>query len=133
MGAYLGAGWSIVHLTDRCIELRKPDALYRRFTGRDGYVRVRGELGMDRNALIERAMTVAMQSDERLALTFGTAIIPRLTAAVGTGLRVQMEPTRATVTGGAKIISLADHRELQRRLSRTFATPEDPERRVCRP
>ena len=49
----VGAGWHIHHLTDRVVELRKEDAVYRRFTNRDGYVRVRIEPQMTRQQALD--------------------------------------------------------------------------------
>ena len=96
----LGAGWRMTHQTDRVIELRKEDATYRRITGRDGFVRVRAEPGMDKAALIDLARQKAQEDDARLAEIVGKQIILR-------------RPHR--------------YREQQRRLAWVFRTPEDPE------
>jgi len=118
VGIHLGAGWRLVHLTDRVIELRKDDALYRSFTGRDGYVRLRAEPGMDRNGLLDQAMTVARKNDELLALRYGKKIVPRLAQGEALGRRVSLE----------------QHRGLQRRFAPAFATKDqEPEQKVCRP
>jgi hypothetical protein len=77
MSVHLGAGWRLVHLSDRVIELRKDDATYRRFVGRDGYVRLRAEPGMDRNALIEKARDMAQRNDEALAERVAKQFMPR--------------------------------------------------------
>lgn len=76
MGVHLGAGWSIHHLTNRVVELRKDDYAYRSATGRDGFVRVRAEPGMDRQAMIEKAVTMAKQNDEALALRLSKQLLP---------------------------------------------------------
>lgn len=76
MGVHLGAGWSIYHLTDRVVELRKDDHAYRSATGRDGFVRVRAEPGMDRTAMIEKAVTMAQRNDEALALRLSKQLLP---------------------------------------------------------
>jgi hypothetical protein len=96
----IGGGWRLVHVTDRVIELRKDDVAYRRLLGRDGYVRVRAEPGMDRNAMIEKARKLAQENDQRLADLAGRQIILRSTG------RYQRQ---------------------QQRLAPAFATPEDPE------
>lgn len=77
MSVHLGAGWRLVHQTDRVIEIRKDDWAYRRFTGRDGYVRVRAEPGMDRNALIEKAVQMAQANDADLAMRVAACLMPR--------------------------------------------------------
>jgi len=59
------------------VTLRKDDWAYRRYTGRDGYVRVRGEPGMDRNALLEKAIALAKRNDEELAERLSTQLVPR--------------------------------------------------------
>ncbi len=100
MGVALGGGWSLVHLADRVVELRKETYEYRRFTGRDGYVRVRADPGMDRNALIEKAVTMAKRNDEKLAEVVGRRLMP---------------------------YRLGQYRQDQRRYAPMFATPEDPD------
>lgn len=100
MSVHLGAGWRLTHLTDRCIELRKDDAAYRRLTGRDGYVRVRAEPGMDRYALIERGREVAQRQDADLAERVAKQLLIR-----------NPQP----------------YLERQRQLAGAFGTPQDPE------
>jgi len=99
MTVYLGAGWKLTHVTDRVIEIQKDDWAYRRLTGRDGYVRVRAEPGMDRQALISRAVDCAKRQDEIL----------------GTLLAMRLAPPRRS------------YEMQQRRLAPAFATPEEPE------
>lgn len=107
MSVHLGAGWRLVHLTDRCIELRKDDAVYRRFVGRDGYVRVRAEPGMDRNALIEKGREMAQRSDAELAERVAKQMMPR---------------------------HVTRYRERQQQLAQVFGVPGDePERKVYAP
>lgn len=77
MKAMLGAGWYLTHVTDRVVELRKDDATYRRLLGRDGYVRLRAEPGMDRKALIEKAVQMAKRNDEALSQRVATQLMPR--------------------------------------------------------
>lgn len=92
MKPYVGGGWAIHHLTDRAIELRKDDYAYRRFTGRDGYVRLRAEPGMDRTALLHKALTMAQKTDADLALRIGKGLAPTVQALADyTGKRVVME------------------------------------------
>ena len=98
MGVHLGGGWQLVHLTDRVIELRKDDHAYRQIVGRDGYVRVRGEPGMDRNTLINQAVAMAQRNDERLAEMVARQIVPR---------------------------RLGGYQMQQRQWGRVMATPED--------
>jgi ribosomal protein L35AE/L33A len=97
---HLGAGWRLVHVTDRVIELRKDDAAYRRLIGRDGYVRVRAEPGMDRQALIEKAVEVAQRNDEALAERVAKQLMPR---------------------------HVTRYHARQGQLAAAFGTPEDPE------
>lgn len=97
---HLGGGWRLHHLTDRSIELRKDDYAYRRYLGRDGFVRVRAEPGMDRNALINKAVEFAKRNDAELAERMAKEIAPR---------------------------RLGGYQMQQRRLAPAFGTPEDPE------
>ena len=100
-GVHLGGGWKLWHLTDRSIELRKDDATYRKVLGRDGYVRLRAEPGMDRRALIEKAKERAQADDARLAEIVAKQLTP---------------------------LHLFGFRMRQRTMANlAFATPEDPE------
>lgn len=66
-----------MHMTDRTIALRKDDPVYRRFNdGRDGYVLVRGEPGMDRNALIEKAVQMARRNDDAISQRVAQQLMP---------------------------------------------------------
>jgi hypothetical protein len=96
----LGAGWHLHHLTDRVVELRKDDATYRRVLGRDGYVRLRAEPGMDRQQLLDRAQTLARENDARLAEIVATQILPK---------------------------HVTRYQQRQAGLAPAFATPEEPE------
>jgi hypothetical protein len=98
----VGAGWHIHHLTDRVVELRKDDQVYRRFTGRDGYVRVRIEPEMTRAQALEKALAFAQKNDDALALRVSKQLLPSKHA-------------------------LARYTGQQVRMARAFATPEDPE------
>lgn len=100
MSVHLGAGWRLVHLTDRVIELRKDDAAYRRLTGQDGYVRVRAEPGMDRQALLEKGREMAQRQDADLAERVAKQLLIR-----------NPQP----------------YLERQRRLAMAFRTPEESE------
>lgn len=100
MGVHLGAGWHLHHMTDRVIELRKDDVLYRRLLGRDGYVRLRAEPGMDRKELLEKAVQMAKDTDAALSERIAKDL----------GLR-----------------NVARYQQRQRELATAFATPEDPE------
>ncbi len=102
MNVEVGAGWRIHHYTDRVIELRKPDVLYHRFTGRPGYVRVRGEPGSDRKKLLDDAMRLAEECDDRITQLATQRLLPALH-------------------------QVAAMQGKQVRLRRAFATPEDPE------
>lgn len=102
MRANIGGGWRVVHLSDRCVELRKDDHAYRRLTGRDGFVRVRSEPGMDRAQMIAKAVQMAKQTDETLSFRIANDLIPRGRA-------------------------LAEYRAKQRALAHKFGTNEDPE------
>jgi hypothetical protein len=103
MRAQIGGGWAIHHLTDRVIELRKDDYAYRRFTERDGYVRVRAEPGMDRQQMVNKAIEMAKRNDAELALRIGKRLAPSLQ-------------------------SLADYTNKQVQMNRVFSTPEEPGR-----
>jgi len=76
MSVYLGGGWRLVHLTDRVLELRKECPIYRRMLGRDGYVRLRAEPGMDRNGLIDKAVEMAKRNDEDLSQRVARQLMP---------------------------------------------------------
>jgi hypothetical protein len=102
MRVAVGAGWNIVHLTDRCVELRKDDYAYRRLLGRDGFVRVRAEPGMSRDELITTAIKHALATDAELVQRVSADVFP-------------------TARG------VAEYRRKQRGLSQRFGTPEDPE------
>lgn len=107
MAVMLGAGWELVHLTDRVLELRKADAIYRRMTGRDGHVRLRAEPGMDRQMLLHKAVEMAKRNDERVSQFVARDILP------STVKRYQMR---------------------QRTLASVFGVPgEEPEQGVYRP
>ena len=98
----IGAGWDIVHLTDRVVELRKDTPAYRRMTSKPGFVRVRGEPGSDRAALVERAVELAQQNDATVAAFVAKLFVPDLwRLARYSGKQVQMK--------------------------RIFGTPEDPD------
>jgi hypothetical protein len=73
----LGAGWKLVHLSDRCIELEKDDYAYRKYLGRDGYVRYRVEPGYDRCLMINEAMALACANDAKIAYRMASEIVPR--------------------------------------------------------
>jgi hypothetical protein len=96
----LGAGWTLIHVTDRVVELRKEDATYRQVVGRDGYVRVRGEPGLDRQSLIDRAVAMARRNDALLAERVAKHLVPR---------------------------RLGGYAMQQKRMATAFGTPEDPE------
>lgn len=103
MRVSLAAGWRITHLTDRCLELTKDDYAYRRLTGgRDGFVRVRAEPGMDRAAMFAKAEQMARANDEALTFRVANDLIPRDSA-------------------------LRRYRRQQRQLATAFGTPEDAE------
>ncbi len=74
---YVGAGWYVWHQTDRNIELRKEDAIYRKITGKDGYVKMGGDPGMSREEIKQRAILRAQQNDEKLAMLVAQDIIPK--------------------------------------------------------
>ena len=93
MRVAVGAGWHLYHLTDRCVELRKDDPVYRRFTGRDGYVKTRIEPQETRQHALERAVRMARQNDELLALRVGKQLLPSKAAlAAYTGRQLRMVP-----------------------------------------
>jgi hypothetical protein len=99
----IGSGWEIVHLTDRVVEIRKDDWAYRRITGRPGFVRVRGEPGMDRQELTNLALETARKNDEELAKRVAKQLMPTAR-------------------------SLAKYKKEQATYGPIFRTPEEPER-----
>ena len=103
MKVNLGAGWTLYHITDRVVELRKDCPVYRRLLGKDGYVRLRAEPGMDRNALIDKAVQMAQRNDEEVAKRAVKQLMP-------------------------SVVSLDRYRRRQRELAGTFGVPgEEPE------
>jgi len=102
MKAHVGGAWHIRHLTDRVVELVKDDLAYRRLTGRDGFVRVRAEPGMDRQQMLDKAIRIATENDVAISFRVAHDLIPS---------------ARATRT----------YREQVKKLAPTFATPEEPE------
>jgi hypothetical protein len=98
----IGGNWRVHHLTDRVVELRNPDYLYHRFTGRPGFVRVRVDPTMSREQAVTLAIDLAQQNDAALALRASKALVPEAHA-------------------------LAAYTGQQVRMKRAFATPEDPE------
>ncbi len=77
MRVSLGSGWKITHLTDRVVQLTKDDPVYRRLTGRDGTVLVRGEPGMSRTDLITSAQKHAVKQDEHLSMLVTRDVLPK--------------------------------------------------------
>jgi hypothetical protein len=97
VSAVIGAGWTIHHLTDRCVELRKDDYSYRRFTGRPGYVKVNAEPGMDRQTMLNRAIDAAKRNDAELGLMIGKRLAPSLKQLADyQGKQVQWAPVWGT-------------------------------------
>ena len=72
----IGNGWTIWHETERTLELRKDSAEYRRLTGRDGFVLVRGEPGIPKHVLFQQAEEKAIELDARLAERIAAELIP---------------------------------------------------------
>ena len=72
----IGNGWTVFHQTDRTLELRKDSAEYRRLTGRDGFVLVRGEPGMPKHLLMQQATEKAIELDAELARRIALELIP---------------------------------------------------------
>lgn len=70
------ANWTIHHLTERTVELRKDDWAWRRYTGQDGVVIVRAEPGMDRGKMLDRAFTLAEQADADLSQRLAKELMP---------------------------------------------------------
>lgn len=96
----IGNGWEVVHVTDRVIELRKDTPAYRRITNRPGYVLMRGEPGMDRKALMDKALKLAEANDAKVAEFVAKQYLPDLWR-------------------------VARYQGKQVRLRRAFGTPED--------
>lgn len=74
--ASIGNGWTIYHVTDRTLELRKESAEYRRLTGKDGFVLVRGEPGIPKHILFQQAEEKAIELDAELARRIAAELIP---------------------------------------------------------
>jgi hypothetical protein len=100
MNAYVGSGWYIWHLTDRNVQLRKSDPIYRKLTGLDGYVNYSAQPGYDTGRMLDEAIAKCKESDEKLAFLVAQEIIPR-------GSKVQ------------------NYQLTQHKLNRGFRTPED--------
>lgn len=100
MNAYVGAGWYVWHLTDRNVQLRKSDPIYRKLTGLDGFVNHMVQPGYDRELMVNEAIQKAKEQDEKLCFLVAQDIIPR-------GSKVQTYQMQA------------------HRLNRGFRTPED--------
>jgi len=96
----LGGGWKLVHLADRCVELQKEDYAYRKYLGRDGFVRYRAEPGYDRYTMIQEAMKIAQANDASIAQRMAEQLVPR---------------------------RLGGYQMKQRQFAQVFGTPEDPE------
>jgi hypothetical protein len=99
----VAAGWDLHHITDRTVELRKEDAVYRRLTGRDGYVLVRVEPQMTRDEALAEAVKIAERNDAELGLRVARQLMP-------------------------SAVSLARYKRRQRHLAHVFGTPEDESR-----
>lgn len=76
MRVMVAPGWRITHLTDRVVRLEKDDVLYRRFTGRDGFVVQRVEPGMTRDEAISKAVQMAERNDAELGLKVAARMMP---------------------------------------------------------
>lgn len=72
----IGNGWTVWHETERTLELRKDSADYRRLTGRDGFVLVRGEPGMPKHLLYQQATEKAIELDAELAKRIALELLP---------------------------------------------------------
>ncbi len=85
----IGNGWTVVHLTDRTLELRKDSAEYRRLTGRDGFVLVRGEPGIPKHILFQQAEEQAIALDAELARRIALELLPTRQALSTYGVKVK--------------------------------------------
>lgn len=103
MRVRVAPGWDLHHVTDRVVELRKDDPIYRRFTGKDGYVLVRIEPQMTRDQAITKAVQIAERNDAALGLKVAKQLMP-------------------------SAVTLARYRNRQRQLATVFGTPEDEAR-----
>lgn len=72
----IGNGWMVWHQTERTLELRKESAEYRRLTGRDGFVLVRGEPGIPKHVLYQQAEEKAIELDAELARRIALELLP---------------------------------------------------------
>lgn len=100
MRSYVGAGWYVWHKTDRNIQLRKSDPIYRQMTGMDGFVNYMVEPGYDPAKMVDEAIQKARETDEKLAFLVAKEIIPK-------GSKVQTYQMKAV------------------KVNRAFRTPED--------
>lgn len=100
MRSYVGAGWYVWHKTDRNIQLRKSDPVYRKMTGLDGFVNYMVEPGYPQDKMVDEAIQKAKEQDEKLAFLVAKEIIPR-------GSKVQTYQMQA------------------HKINRGFRTPED--------
>lgn len=99
MALIIGAGWQLVHCTDREVRFVNDSYAYRQVLGYVNEITVAAEPGMDRKAMIDRAEQIAKENDARLAQIVARQHAPQTAA----------------------------YRRKQARLAPAFRTPEDPE------
>ncbi len=85
----IGNGWNVWHETERTLELRKDSADYRRLTGRDGFVLVRGEPGIPKHILYQEATEKAIALDDELARRIASELLPTRQALVTYGEKIR--------------------------------------------
>lgn len=133
MTVNIGKGWKLVHLTGRTCYFVKEDVGYRKvFNGRDGYVLVRGEPGCSRDDLYLRAMKEAQEADAYVGLKLGEELLPPNWKFEERAKKYK-EGSLLVSTGGATVVSVEKHRQIQAMLRPVFETPEDPQRKIYRP
>ena len=126
------ANWKVNHVTDRVVHLDKEDVAYRKYTGRDGFVRVRVQPGESRDAMFDRAENIAEMNDSILGLKLGKELLPvdflpKERARTG-------KDTLVVPVGSSNVVSLEKYKQIQKILAPIFATKDqEPEQRQYRP
>lgn len=77
--AYFGAGWWIVHETDRELVLKKEDYLYRKMTGEDGFIKIAVQPGLSKDELYKQAERRVFDNENGMAELIAKDVLPNFT------------------------------------------------------
>jgi hypothetical protein len=126
-------GWRIEHETDRTMLLIKDHPGFRHYCeGRLGYVLVRGDPGITKWELWERAWSEAEKQDAELGLRIARDTIPAEELA-----RQRFERhgviTPESGTGVLEVRPIREYHHRQSQMREWFSTPEDPQIRIYKP